>query len=260
MKKLTLQNFWLALASLVTFSCPNGLAWAGSTNILFLGDSLSASSQGLGRNLHLPSDYRLKVDAFCGYSPSNFARASGAGKKTSPCGQFVRDEDGTVRKKAPIQPLSELMRFQAGSRSADIVVIQLGTNLFGGNRIVLSEIRRQCEPLLEKILSLNPNAKILWMAPPKTKKYDSLSQSMHLAIEQVFKEFKAKHRENTLVLVDSRKYTDYPPTKPRGDGVHFNKLQPRWQKATEDAIVRLQEGSGVDAQETEEGANADSAF
>lgn len=223
-----------------------------NTNVLFLGDSLSADKDtGIGRNLSLPPElFTLKVAAFCGYSPDNYTSATAQGKRSSPCGTFMRTEAGAVSPRHIVPPLSDLMRFKQGSRIADQVVIQLGTNLYDGlinEKKISIQITAECERLLSAIFKINPNAKILWLAPPKIFKLNGvkvaqvLTDLMFLSIQKAVDHYNEKVEPARVTVVDSRNFTDYPlfGGPAAGDGVHFDSLQTRWLQKTEQSILEL---------------------
>jgi hypothetical protein len=241
------------------------------TNVLFIGDSLSADrNSGLGRNLNLLTDrFTLKVESFCGFSPDNFTAATSKGKMKSPCGAYTRSEEGLVQAnedgrpfpKIVLPPLPQLMSFRGSSKKADIVVIQLGTNLYddliedqkkGGSR-GRRQITEKCRGLMAAVLKNNPDAKILWMAPPKIWSYEygdpsrkvriseRLSDEMLGAIQLAASRFKGKTKYSVSVI-DSRPFTpDYPPhgATVGGDGTHFDRLPEAWIRQTALAIESL---------------------
>ena len=232
------------------------------TNVLFLGDSLSADeAAGLGRNLSLPADrFKLKVDAFCGYSPDNFTNATALGKMDTPCGAYTRDENGATEKnetgtggtQITLKPLSQLMTFQSGSGIADWVVIQLGTNLYDNviddakhrTSTGRKEVLRQAKRLLSTVLTLNPNAKIIWLAPPKIWSYEYGEKSVPVRIsskmsDQMFitlQKSASSINPAQFTLLDSREFTDYPPHTEGYDGTHFSTLQRAWLEKTESLL------------------------
>jgi hypothetical protein len=232
-------------------------AIATQRNVLFIGDSLSDGQvTGLGRNLTLPSnEFRLKVAAFCGYRPLNYTNASAVGKKPSICGHYMRNEDGSLNN-GDLPPLSTLMSFSGGSKKADIVVIQLGTNMydtstFASGSVSSRAVTIESATLLKKILSINPKAILLWLAPPKIWSFGgrqvaaSVSDSMFNAITAAVDATNSHAGSEIVGIIDSREYTDVPPhgykivhgkRKSIGDGTHFGVLQQRWLAITTQSI------------------------
>ncbi len=199
---------------------------AGPKNVLFLGDSLSSSWGGIGYQFKAPETDKTKVAALCGASPATYL----ADYPKSPCGgwfgtTYVRGESALFHTFKPLgaPTLTKLLQFKHGR--ADLVVIELGTNLYDASYDPATPdfsawVASQVLNFVDQVLVYAPGAKILWISPPCALQKnghaitDGLAIQMRSAIESV-----AATHQGQMEVVDGLQYTKCEDL--REDGTHY---------------------------------------
>jgi hypothetical protein len=241
---LLLAGLWAGVSAPAAFA----ESAAVLSRVLYLGDSLSSNSPGEGPGMAealaaalATNPYRLKIAAYCGFSPVQFTEATG--QATSPCGTFTKGEDeaGSMQS-VPLAPLRDLMIFSDGA-PADVVAIQLGTNLYGyllDGEARPAEIMRQVRDLVGAVRALSPSARIVWLAPPELLLFGLWSPPRVVEVGEARKdEMLAAIQLGAAPVarvIDSRPFTDARELGP--DGTHYRVLQKRWLAEIQGEIER----------------------
>ena len=144
----------------------------------------------------------VKTEAFGGANPQWYMNG-----QLGVCGSYSKDENGKEVTTGANQKNTPLLKDMLGSYKPDVLVVSLGANMLAYPE---STQRSMVTNLLDQAKAAG--CKIVWVGPPDSSK---LSDSSN---EKLYKVLQSELPKYDGVLIDSRKYTKYPPG---GDGIHY---------------------------------------
>lgn len=173
------------------------------SRVLHIGDShcmgiYGKTIDGLMRN----TGATVKTEAFGGANPQWYLNG-----QLGVCGSYSKDENGKEVTTGANQKNTPLLKDMLGSYKPDVLVVSLGANMLAYSE---STQRSMVTNLLDQAKAAG--CKIVWVGPPDSSK---LSDSSN---EKLYKVLQSELPKYDGVLIDSRKYTKYPPG---GDGIHY---------------------------------------
>ena len=177
-----------------------------NSRVLHIGDSHSCGVYGKTVD-GLMRDTGAKVNtvAVAGSNPSYFMKGT-----TTKCGYYSKDENGKVTEPYWTTPMqTPLLTNLIDTYKPNVLVVSLGANMVGYGE---STIRSMIESVCDK--AKTAGCKIVWVGPPDSRiQKDSDVSKLYSILNSEIAKYDG-------VLVDSRKYTEYPSSG--GDGLHYS--------------------------------------
>jgi len=233
-----MRNNLLIFSCFLTFLTPSlnatrGGNWSfsGRSNVLMIGDSLSAGPFGKEMQEYLIekfTDNRVYVYASCGSSPEHWL--SSEPPFVSKCGFRVKTPTkflhGDFERGRPPEPystpkLESLLR----DIKPQIVIVQLGTNWFDvlNEKLddeQLARLRAFVERFASEVKARDPRTQLIWITPPDSSKFRRIQPEVTRLIRSV-------QRRMGFSLVDSSELVRYIPGQTGSDGVHYSEADAR---------------------------------
>lgn len=144
----------------------------------------------------------VRTEAFGGANPQWFMNG-----QLGVCGSYSKDENGKEVTTGANQTNTPKLKDMLGSYKPDVLVVSLGANMLAYPE---STQRNMITSLLDQAKAAG--CQIVWVGPPDSSKLsDSDNDKLYKVLESELPKYNG-------VLIDSRKYTKYPPG---GDGIHY---------------------------------------
>ena len=144
----------------------------------------------------------VRTEAFGGANPQWFMNG-----QLGVCGSYSKDENGNEVTTGANQAYTPKLKDMLGSYKPNVLVVSLGANMLSCSE---STQRSMVTGLLDQAKAAG--CQIVWVGPPDSSK---LSDSDN---DRFYKVLESELPKYNGVLIDSRKYTKYPPG---GDGIHY---------------------------------------
>ena len=180
-----------------------GAIITADSRVLHIGDShcmgiYGKTIDGLMRD----TGATVRTEAYGGANPQWFMNGQRA-----VCGSYSKDENGKEVSTGNNQVNTPLLSDMLSSYKPSVLVVSLGANMLAYPE---STQRNMITSLLDQAKAAG--CKIVWVGPPDSSKLsDSSNDKLYKILESELPKYDG-------TLIDSRKYTKYPPG---GDGIHY---------------------------------------
>jgi len=206
-------------------------SFSGRSNVLMIGDSLSAGPFGKEMQEYLIekfTDSKVYVYASCGSSPEHWL--SSEPPFVSKCGFRVKTPTkflhGDFERGRPPEPystpkLESLLR----EIKPQVVIVQLGTNWFDVLNEKLDDeqiarLRSFVEKFASAVRAQDSRTRLIWITPPDSSKFRRIQIEVTRLISK-------ESRRLNFLLVDSSELVRYVPGQTGSDGVHYSEADAR---------------------------------